>query len=157
MSKIYYSEGNYYLSTMHSAASIALIKMELSNDVEMTNQSVTIAKEELQLSKDYFENVTATQKVNAPITELYLEMAGVYFEEAEQNDSASIYPLAVDSIRNSMIAKEQTKAISELLTGISEQADPLTTSIATKNVSIGMMDSMGELLKTVSNKFLNIF
>lgn len=159
ISKKYYSEENYYLSTMHAASSIALVKIELSNETEITNQSVIItkAKEELTVSKNSFENITATQGIDSPITELHLEMAGVYLEEADKNDSASVYPLAVDSIRNSIIAREQTRAVSELLANISEPADPLTISEDTQKVSSGIMDSGGKLLKIVSKKFTQYF
>ena len=84
-------------------------------------------------------------------------MAGVYLEEADKNDSASVYPLAVDSIRNSIIAREQTRAVSELLANISEPADPLTISEDTQKVSSGIMDSGGKLLKIVSKKFTQYF
>lgn len=144
---------------MHAASSIALVKIELSNETEITNQSVIItkAKEELTVSKNSFENITATQGIDSPITELHLEMAGVYLEEADKNDSASVYPLAVDSIRNSIIAREQTRAVSELLANISEPADPLTISEDTQKVSSGIMDSGGKLLKIVSKKFTQYF
>lgn len=158
-SKEYYSKENYYLSTMYSAGSIALVKMELDDNIKTTNNSfiITKANEELQISRKQFENVSSAKKIDAPITELHLEMAGLYLEESSKSDSTDVYPLAIESIRNSVIAREQTKVISELSTSTSEQTDPLTTPVVTTKVSSGTIDSVDELLKTMSNRVSQYF
>ncbi|MEA1877313.1 MAG: hypothetical protein U9N86_10655 [Bacteroidota bacterium] len=138
-SKRYYSRENYYLALMGAAEAKALAEFGLEREkYTSSTDALTQAERQVKTTNKSLNVIFEYPDIDAPLVELHFEMAKLRLEEAKNTKSISAIPFADTAIREALIAKEQSNAISDFKIAIES-----SKKTASRQTTFGLFPLMG--------------
>jgi hypothetical protein len=118
-SQQYCSEGNYYFALMNAAEAKALAEFAIDYEkYENSEEALAQAEKCVEEAKNSMKGTYEDSDIDAPLAELYIELAELHLEEAKNVKTVSAIPFADISIQEALTAEEQLKVVLDLKNAI---------------------------------------